>query len=72
MATRGGKKGGQIGHPPSTHQKQNTNEGMQMSELVHLQELTLIAKVGGWERSLPGSVERPSWMDLQETRKLVP
>lgn len=39
---------------------------------MHLQEVTLTAKVGGWERSLTGSVERPSWMDLQEARKLVP
>lgn len=39
---------------------------------MHLQELTLIARVGGWERSLTVSMERPSWVDLQETRKLVP
>lgn len=58
--------------PPSTHRKQNINEGMQESGLVHLQELTLIARVGGWERSLTVSMERLSWMDLQETRKLVP
>lgn len=71
-ATRGGKKGGQKGHPPSTHQKEN-NEVMQESGLLQSPEkLTLRAGVGGWERSLTVSAERPSWMDLQETRKLVP